>query len=136
MSRTYSPAQSAYLLARAAYEVAREEARALTAAFDAYCDRETEGMTEDEADAWLRALCVNAQPDPVLVAESNARTALTAAEDALIAWAVAALDSTATPKQRADLATLRTARSGPTRDRIVDTMMRLDVTTLPAQRAA
>lgn len=128
-SRTYSPAQAAYLIARAKYDVAADEAREHTAAFDAFCDRECAGMTEDEADAWLRARCVDAQPEPVLVRQSEAMTALRAAEEAVVAWALGvALTKARTAAQRAGIKTCNEQgmRSYTMRPKLVDLAMRLD----------
>lgn len=129
MSRTYSPAQTAYLLALATEEAVKAEAREVTIAFDAYCDRETEGMSEDEATAWLRAQCENAQPNPVLVRYSEASRALAAAEVALVEWSIAvALRAARTRSEReaAEVCRDRGMRSYSARPKLVALAMQLN----------
>lgn len=128
MSRAFAPAQAAYLLARAAADLCNEEARAHSDAYDAFCERETAGMTEEQERAWTAAQIANAQPSPVLARQVAALSALRAAEDALIAWCLdsaAAVARTAT--ERAALETCRNlgAKSYAGRPKLIELAMRL-----------
>ena len=129
MSRTFAPAQTAYLAARAIADLCNEEARAVSDAYDAFCEAETAGMTEEQERAWNAAQVANAQPNPVLVRQTAALDALKEAEDALINWSLdVALTAARTTSQRADVETCRRVgmRSYSGRPKLVDIAMRLD----------
>jgi hypothetical protein len=128
MARTFTPAQSAYLIARAAYDVARDEAHAVDLAYDALCDRMEASLTPAEYDAW-RADRRNDGPNPILVAQSRALDTLRAAERALIDQTIDKVSHLAkSPEQKAALATMRTVKPWQVKayDGVIDLAMRFD----------
>jgi hypothetical protein len=128
MPRTYSPAQTAYLIARAAYEVSRDEAAACDAAYDDLCDANEASMTAADYAAW-RLAQRDAPSNPILVAHSRALDALRVAERALIDWTLATVAPLATrPEQRGYLETIRTVKPWQVKayDGVISLAMRLD----------
>ena len=110
MSRPYSPAQLAYLNARAAYEVARDAANAHMAAYEAMADENEATMTPVDYAAWCEEQR-NAGPSPVLVAQMEALTALRNAERELLTWALDTLTPHArTATHRAAIETIRSVK--------------------------
>jgi hypothetical protein len=128
MPRTYSPAQTAYLIARAAYEVSRNEAAACDAAYDDLCDANESSMTAADYAAW-RLAQRDAPSNPILVDHSRAFDVLRAAERALIDWTLALVAPLATRlDQREYLETIRTVKPWQVKayDGVISIAMRLD----------
>jgi hypothetical protein len=126
-TRTYSPAQLAYLAARAAYDVAKADADAVMAAYEAMCDEKEATLTPSEFEAWQTERRSD-PPNPILVAQCEALAVRQAAERALLDWCVAKVAPLATtPKQRADLEAVRTCKPWlGTYAKALDLAMRLE----------
>ncbi len=132
MSRAYSIAQAAYLVARASFEVAKEAADAHMEEYERAYDVATADMDDDTRKAYDAMLIATAEPTPVLVEYTNACKALHAAERALLDWqALAILPKARTAEQRAAVEAVRSCR--PTSlvyPKAIDLAMRLDPATL------
>ena len=110
--RNFSPAQLAYLTARANLDV-------LTAELDILCPDCADNATEAEVNAWAEAMEVQAEA----LGMDKARDDLRAAKKALIAWVVEVVAPLATPKQAATIRGL--AANYRAQDRLVELAMRL-----------
>lgn len=124
-----SPAQRTYAVARAMFEATQPEARRVTAEFDAYCDRETAGMTDAQIADWFDRQ--PAEPHPALVAADLARRALHVAENAMLDWSAAVVGRIATPEQRAMIAKVNATLNVSYRARAVDLAFHLDGRSVP-----
>ncbi len=97
MSRTFAPAQLAYLTARAAVE-SKEDA------LTAMCPDLAGIATEAELAAWETVL----EASEAILGMDSARADLRAAKKALIAWAVESVAHVGTPDQAATIRALAT----------------------------
>ena len=97
MSRTFSPAQLAYLTARANLE-------SKEAALAAICPDLAGVATEAELGAWETVL----EASEAILGMDAARDAFRAAKKALIAWAVESVAPVGTPEQAATIRALAT----------------------------
>lgn len=127
--RTFSPAQHAYLLAKASYDLASAAADAHMAAYEAAYEAATAGMTEAEVAAYDAHLLANDRPSPILVAQCDALDVLRKAERALLDWCAATvLPLARTEEQRTAIESVRTVKPFYTAQyaKAIDLAMRLD----------